>query len=154
MRSGRRQALQSAGGLALYGALASLGLVPAGAQAQSQFAGAFQAKGLAEALKGLGVAAPAETREVTITAPDVADNGATVPITVHSKLLRTQRIALIVERNPHALAGVVDLTGVEPEVSLEVKMAQTSTVVALAQADGKWYIARRDVQVTLGGCAA
>jgi sulfur-oxidizing protein SoxY len=154
MRSGRRQALQSAGGLAVFGALVSLGLVPAGVRAQSQFAAAFHAKGLAEALKALGVTAPADTREVTITAPDVADNGATVPLTVHSKLPGTQRLALIVERNPHALAGVFELAGVEPEVSLEVKMAQTSTVVALAQANGQWFIARRDVQVTLGGCAA
>jgi sulfur-oxidizing protein SoxY len=153
MRSGRRQALQSAGGLALFGALVSLGLVPAGAQAQqSQFAAAFRGKGLAEALKGLGIAAPIDTREVTITAPDVADNGAVVPLTVHSKLPRTQRLALVVDRNPHALAGVFELEGVEPEISVEVKMAQSSTVVALAQADGKWYIARRDVQVTIGGC--
>jgi sulfur-oxidizing protein SoxY len=152
MRSARRRALQSAGGLALHGALVALGLVPAGAQAQSRFAAAFRAKGFAEALKALGVSAPTETREIAIVAPDVAENGAVVPITVLSKLVRTQRLVLLVERNPSLLVGVFELEGIEAEVSVEVKMAQSSPVFALAQADDRWYIARRDVQVTIGSC--
>jgi sulfur-oxidizing protein SoxY len=154
MRPARRKALQSAGGLALHGALVSLGLVPAGALAQSRFAAAFRAKGLAEALKALGAPAPADTRDITIVAPDVAENGSVVPITVQSKLVRTQRLVLLVERNPSVLAGVFELAGTEAELSVEVKMAQSSPVFALAQADDRWYIARRDVQVTLGSCGA
>jgi sulfur-oxidizing protein SoxY len=155
-RTDRRRALQAAGAAAAYGALVTLGLVPAGAQAQAQspFVAAFQAKGLAEALKSLGASAPLETRDVTIVAPDVADNGAIVPVTVLSRLARTQRLALLVERNPNVLAGLFETAGIEPEISIELKMAQSSPLIALAQADGKWYVARRDVQVTIGSCGA
>ena len=64
-----------------------------------------------------------------------------------------QMMALLVEKNPNALAGAYELLeGADPEVSMRIKMGQTSDVVALVKADGKFYLARKEVKVTLGGC--
>lgn len=154
MNQSRRQTLQAAGGIGLYGALAAIGLLPATEAAAQQFnAGAFQAKSVPDAMKALGGAAPAESKEIVIVAPDIAENGAVVPISVKSGLPNTQFVALLVEKNPFPLAGAYDiLPGADAEVSMRVKMGQSSDVYALVRADGKYYMARKEVKVTLGGC--
>ena len=86
-------------------------------------------------------------------APDIAENGAVVPVAVNSKLAKTQSIAVLVERNPNTLAAAFDIPpGTDPFISTRVKMAQTSNVVALVKADGKYYFASKEIKVTLGGC--
>ena len=86
-------------------------------------------------------------------APDIAENGAVVPIVIKSSVPKTQMMALLVEKNPNALAGAYELLdGADAEVSMRIKMGQSSDVVALVKADGKFYMAKKEVKVTLGGC--
>ncbi|HPU51515.1 MAG TPA: thiosulfate oxidation carrier protein SoxY [Burkholderiaceae bacterium] len=153
MNPSRRQSLQAASGLGVYAALVALGLLPAGPAAAQQFASAFQTKSIADTLKALGAGAPAESKDVIINSPDIAENGAVVPVGVRSNLPRTEMIALLVEKNPNALAGAYTLLeGAEPDVNMRIKMGQSSDVYALVKADGKYYMAKKEIKVTLGGC--
>ena len=105
-------------------------------------------------MKALGGGAPAQSKDIAfVQTPDIAENGAVVPIGVSSSLPRTESIAILVEKNPNALAAVFDLpAGTEPTVSTRVKMGQSSNIHALVKADGKYYVATKEVKVTLGGC--
>lgn len=154
MDRSRRTTLQVAGSAGLYGALVSIGLLrPGTAAAQAFDQGAFKTTGVAATLKALGADGAAESKDVVIVAPDIAENGAVVPVVIKSNLPKTQMMALLVEKNPNALAGAYELLdGADPEVSMRIKMGQSSDVVALVKADGKFYMARKEVKVTLGGC--
>ena len=150
----RRTTLQVAGSAGLYGALLSLGLLrPGSAAAQAFDEKMFHVAGVADTLKALGAAGAAESKDVVIVSPDIAENGAVVPVGVKSNLPKTESIALLVDKNPNALAGAYDfLEGSDPEVSMRIKMGQSSDVVALVKADGKYYMAKKEIKVTLGGC--
>ena len=85
--------------------------------------------------------------------PDIAENGAVVPVGITSNIPKTRSIAILVEKNPNMLAAVFDIpAGTEPSLSTRVKMGQTSNVYALVKADGKYYVASKEIKVTLGGC--
>ena len=105
-------------------------------------------------LKALGAAAPAESKDITLNAPDIAENGAVVPLGAATTIAGVKRILLLVEKNPNVLAGAFDLTdSVEANISTRVKMGQTSNVYAVAlTADNKAFFAQKEVKVTLGGC--
>ena len=114
---------------------------------------AFESKALTDALKSLGAANPIESRDITITAPDIAENGAVVPVAVTSRIPNTQSIAILAEKNPFPLAASFDMAGGgEAYVSVRLKMGQTSNVHAIVKADGKFYTAAKEVKVTIGGC--
>jgi sulfur-oxidizing protein SoxY len=136
--------------------LAGLGLLPKLAQAQA--AGynspAFAAKTLPEALKALGAGAPVESKDVSITGPDIAENGAVVPVAAASSLPGVKRLLVLVEKNPAVLAAMFELTdAVDANVAARVKMAQSCDVYAVAMTgDGKVLYARKEIKVTLGGC--
>lgn len=137
----------------LAGLLAAAGLLPAAAQAAwSQ--PAFEAKSMAEAAKALGGGAPAESRDVAITGPDIAENGAVVPVGCSTTLAGVKRLALMVEKNPSALAAVFEVgDAVEANFNTRVKMGQSSNVYAVAiMNDGRVLYAVKEVKVTLGGC--
>jgi sulfur-oxidizing protein SoxY len=140
-------------GASLASVLAALGLLaPSQAMAQARNEAAFTAKSLADAIKGLG-GTPAESKDVVITTPDIAENGAVVPVGVTSNLPKTQEIYVLVEKNLNPLsAGFTIPDGTEPFVQTRVKMAQSTNVVAVVKADGKWYSAVKETKVTLGGC--
>ena len=113
----------------------------------------FESKALNDALKNLGAANLIETRDITITAPDIAENGAVVPIAITSKIPNTQAISIVAEKNPFPLAATFDVSnGAEPYASVRIKMGQTSNVRAIVKADGKFYTAAKEVKVTVGGC--
>ena len=154
MNTRRRRTLEAAGGMGLYAALAALGLVPAGASAAPPFnAAAFQTRSIADTLKALGANATSDSTDIAIVANEVAENGALVPVTVRSRLPGTEMIALLVEKNPNALAGAYFLLdGMEPEIAMRIKMNQSSDVYAVVKADGRFYTTRREIKVTLGGC--
>jgi sulfur-oxidizing protein SoxY len=154
MNHSRRQTLKTTGGLGLYGALVAIGLVPASeAAAQQVSEAAFKAKGIAEAMKALGAASPAESKDIAIISPDIAENGAVVPVGVKSSIPNTQFIALLIEKNPSALTAAYDiLDGAQAEVNMRVKMGQSSDVYAIVRADGKFYMTKKEIKVTLGGC--
>ena len=135
------------------GLMAAAGLLPATAHA-TWSKDAFDAKTLADAVKALGGGAPAASKDVTITGPDIAENGAVVPVGASTALPGVKRLALLVEKNPNALAAVFDVTdAVEANISTRVKMGQSSNVIAVAMmADGKVLFAQKEIKVTLGGC--
>lgn len=135
------------------GLMAAAGLLPAAAQAAWNDA-AFKAKTLAEVVAAMGGSAPAESKDVTITGPDIAENGAVVPVGASSTLPGVKRLMLLVEKNPSALAATFDVTDkVDANVSTRVKMGQSSNVYAVAMlADGKVAYAVKEIKVTLGGC--
>ena len=86
-------------------------------------------------------------------APDIAENGAVVPVNIESKIPGTESIALLIEKNPSPLAASFDIpAGTELSVTTRVKMAETSNVYALVKANGKYFVAKKEVKVTLGGC--
>jgi len=138
---------------ALVGLLATAGLLPAPAHAAWTQA-AFDAKNLADAVKALGGSAPAESKDVQITGPDIAENGAVVPVGAATTLAGVKRLALLVEKNPSTLAAVFDLSdAVEANLNTRVKMGQSSNVFAVAMmADGRVLYAAKEIKVTLGGC--
>ena len=169
--NGRREWLHHA--FAVASGLAAAGWLPQAAFAQSSSSPAaatgtaaggasgwnrpaFDAKSMAEVMKALGVAAPVETREITITAPDIAENGAIVPLGISTTLTGVRRLAILVDKNPSMLAAVFQLSdAIEPNLNTRIKMNQSSWVYAVAMtADGRTLFARRDVKITLGGCGA
>jgi len=138
---------------ALTGLLAGAGLLPQAAQAAWAQA-AFEAKTMADAVKALGGGAPAESKDVTLTGPDIAENGAVVPLGCACALPGVKRLLLLVEKNPSALSAAFDVSdAVEANFSTRVKMGQSSNVYAVAMmGDGKVLYAQKEVKVTLGGC--
>ena len=135
------------------GMLAAAGLLPATAHAAWN-EGAFAAKSLADAVKAFGGGAPAESKDVTISGPDIAENGAVVPVGCACALPGVKRLLLLVEKNPSALAAVFDVSdAVDANFSARVKMGQSSNVIAVAMmGDGKVLFAQKEIKVTLGGC--
>ena len=154
MKHPRRTFLRFAGGAgALFFAAATGLLKTASAWAAPWNKTAFEAKALAETLRGLGVSNPIDSKDITITAPDIAENGAIVPVAVTSRIPNTQSIAIVAEKNPFPLAASFDLLpGSDSYVSTRLKMGQTSDIRAIVKADGKFYTAVKEVKVTVGGC--
>ena len=133
--------------------LAAGGFLPQFAQAAYN-AQAFEVKTMADLVKLLGGSAPTESKDVTVTGPDIAENGAVVPIGVSTTLPGAKRLLLLVEKNPSALAAVFDVTDkIDANISTRVKMGQSSNVYAVAMmGDGKVLFAQKEIKVTLGGC--
>jgi sulfur-oxidizing protein SoxY len=155
MTSTRRDVLRAGGGVSLYALVAAAGwLTPQAAGAQGWNKSAFDAKTLDETMKALGGSAPAQSKDITFfQTPEIAENGAVVPIGVTSAIPKTDAIAILIEKNPSMLAAVFEIpAGTDPSLSTRVKMAQTSNVYALARADGRYFVASKEIKVTLGGC--
>jgi len=150
----RRQMLSRSARVAA--ALAAAGAFPGIAFAQSGGwnKAAFEAKTMAELMKALGGSAPVESKEVTLTAPDIAENGAVVPVAVASSAAGVRRMLVLVEKNPNVLAATFDVSdAVDASFGTRVKMGQSSNVYAVAMtAEGKALFAMKEVKVTLGGC--
>ena len=114
---------------------------------------AFGAKTAADALKNLGLAGATPSKDIVIDAPQIAENGAVVPVEITSNLPNTRSIVVLIEKNPFPLAAKFDfLEGAVPFVKVNVKMGESSNVRVLAEAGGKYYTALKEVKVTIGGC--
>lgn len=146
----RRQTLKQSAVVA--GLLASTGLFPKIAFAYNK--GAFEAKSVADVAKAFGAGAPTESKDVSITGPDIAENGAVVPLAAATTLTGIKHMLILVEKNPNALVAKFDVSdATEPNFSTRAKMGQSSDVYAVAiTADGKALFAKKEVKVTLGGC--
>ncbi len=133
--------------------MATAGWLPLPARAAWAQA-AFDAKTTADAVKALGGAAPVESKDVVITGPDIAENGAVVPVGVSTGAAGVKRLLLLVEKNPSVLSAVFEVNdSIEPSFNTRVKMGQTSNVVAVAMmGDGRVLFAQKEIKVTLGGC--
>jgi sulfur-oxidizing protein SoxY len=133
----------------------SLGALEAAfaADAKDWPANAFKAKSEAETLKELYGKGAENSDKVTLDAPEIAENGAVVPVSVTSSLPNVTGIAILVLENPNMLAAAYKVPeGSDASVSNRLKMAKTSKVVAVVEAGGKLYSASKEVKVTVGGC--
>lgn len=149
----RRHLLKAGGGAAVLAALAAAGFVVPRRALADWNKQAFDAKTVDEALKALGAEAPANSADVQILASDIAENGAVVPVQAVSKLAKTEKIAILVEKNPNMLAATFDLgPDTLADVTARIKMGQTSNVIVVVKADGKFYSTAKEIKVTLGGC--
>ena len=147
----RRNALTQSARVACL--LVAAGVWPQLARAAFE-AKAFEAKNMAELMAALGGSAPVQSADITVTGPDIAENGAVVPLGASTNLAGVKRMMLLVEKNPSVLAAMFDVTpALEANVSTRVKMGQSSDVYAVAMmSDGKVLFAKKEVKVTLGGC--
>ena len=157
MDARRREVLKTGGGVSLMALVAAAGWLKPGdalAQGAAWNKAAFETHSLDETMKALGGSAPAQSKDITfVSTPDIAENGAVVPVGVTSSIPKTESIAILVEKNPNMLAAVFDIpAGTDPAVSTRIKMGQSSNVYALVKADGKFYVASKEIKVTLGGC--
>jgi sulfur-oxidizing protein SoxY len=154
MDTQRRTILQTGGGAATLALMATAGLFNPGlAFAQQWNKPAFETKNVPDTVKAMGGTAPAESKDIQIQAPDIAENGAVVPISVTSNIPKTQSISILVEKNPNSLSASFDIPeGTDAYVQTRVKMGQTSLVTALVKADGKYFYVNKEIKVTLGGC--
>ena len=153
MNKERRNVLRKGGSAGLLVVLAGAGLLaPNAAGAADWNQAAFEGRSVSDAFKALGAAAPATSAEILLKAPDIAENGAVVPIGIESRIPGTESIALLVEKNPSPLAAAFDIpAGTEASISTRVKMGETSNVYAFVKANGKYYVAKKEIKVTLGG---
>lgn len=149
MQTRRKTLKQSA---TVMGLLATTGLFPQYAFAYNK--AAFEAKSLAEVLKAVGAGAPIESKDVTIGGPDIAENGAVVPLTASTSLSGVKQMLILVEKNPAAMIAMFNVSdSIEANFATRAKMGQSSDVYAVAvMADGKTLFAKKEVKVTLGGC--
>lgn len=115
---------------------------------------AFEAKDAGAALKSLGAATTADSKDIVLKAPEIAENGAVVPVEVVSNIPNTTSIALMSLKNPLPLSAVFEfLPGALPDIQVRMRLAETTTVKAVVKtADGKFFTAQREVKVTAGGC--
>ena len=155
MDTKRRDVLKTGGGMTLLALVAAAGwLRPENVSAQAWNKNAFEAKTMDETMKALGGGTAAQSKDIAfVSTPDIAENGAVVPVGITSAIPKTESIAILIEKNPNMLAGTFDiLPGTEPAISTRVKMGQTSNVYALVKADGRYFVASKEIKVTLGGC--
>ncbi len=149
MHIDRRQLLRQGGALAL---LVSTGIATLEQALAAGEASGFDAKTLDEALASIG-SKPADSKDVTLTSPDIAENGAVVPLTIASAVPKTEGIWVLVEKNPFPLAASFTIPeGTEPFIAARVKMGESTRVYAVVKADGKLYSTSKETKVTLGGC--
>ncbi|MFY0676898.1 MAG: thiosulfate oxidation carrier protein SoxY [Neptuniibacter sp.] len=150
MSMNRRSVVKAiAAGGALVGASVLMPRIALAAWSEKAFKAEDQATAMNELLGG----SPEESAEVTMKAPDIAENGAVVPVTVRSTMANVESMSIFVENNPTPL--VVEFmipAGTAADVSTRLRMGKTSKVTAVVKADGKLYSASKEVKVTIGGC--
>ena len=152
----RREVLRQGGSVSLLALVAAAGwLKPGEAHAADAWnKAAFETNAMDATVKALGGTTAAQSKDITFfQTPDIAENGAVVPVGITSTIPKTESIAILVEKNPNMLAAVFDIpAGTDPSLSTRIKMGQSSNVYALVKADGKFYVASKEIKVTLGGC--
>lgn len=150
----RRAFLKNAGAVGTVAIAIATGLLKPGAVFAATWNSlAFTAKDLAESIKNAGYGGAIESSGIVIKAPDIAENGAVVPITATSTIPGTTSMAIFVEKNPAPLIASFEFSnGAEPYISTRVKMAKTSIVRVSVTAGGKNFTSSREVKVTIGGC--
>ncbi|MBP6187585.1 MAG: thiosulfate oxidation carrier protein SoxY [Azonexus sp.] len=151
----RRKFLKSGASAALLAPLIGSGLLmPTRVLAAEWNKNAFTARSASDALKAYGSASTAESRDIVINAPEIAENGAKVEVEITSNIASTRSIAIFADKNPMPLSSVFEFSGpVLPYVKAQLKMAETTRLRAVVKTtDGKSYVAFREIKVTLGGC--
>ena len=153
-KSSRRNFLRTlALGSAQVAAFAAGWLRPVHLLAAEWNKAAFDAKALADAVRSIGATAVADSDQIQLKAPEIAENGAIVPVEITSGIPATQTIYIIADKNPQPLVAIFDIApGVEPFISTRIKMGESSRVRVLVKAGNKFYVVSQEVKVTIGGC--
>lgn len=153
MNALRRNVLKGATGASAVAVAIAAGLLKPTQVLAAWNKDAFDAKKVGDALKSLGVTSPADSKDISINAPDIAENGAVVPVTITSSIPGTTSIAILAEKNASPLIADFKFSGgTQGYISTRIKMASTALVRAVVTAGGKSYTAAKEVKVTIGGC--
>jgi sulfur-oxidizing protein SoxY len=153
MNALRRNVLKSAAGAGTVAVAVAAGLLKPTMALAGAPRSAFEAKNVGDALKGMGATGAADSKDITIKAPDIAENGAVVPVEITSGIAGTTSIAIVAEKNATPLIADFDLmNGAQGFISTRIKMGQTSLIRAVVTAGGKTYTSAKEVKVTIGGC--
>jgi sulfur-oxidizing protein SoxY len=151
----RRKLLKGGVSAALISPFIGSGLlVPGRVLAADWNRSAFTTRSIADALKAHGSANAAESRDIVINAPEIAENGAKVDVEIICNVPNTRSLAIFADKNPMPLCSAMEFSGpVLPYVKAQLKMAETMRIRAVAKTvDGKFWVAFREIKVTLGGC--
>ncbi|TCS73101.1 thiosulfate-binding protein SoxY [Sulfuritortus calidifontis] len=152
MNHQRRTVLKGVGSAAAVGVAVAAGLLKPTAAFASDRA-AFDAKGVDAVMKAIKATGAADSKDIVVKAPDIAENGAVVPVEVTSNIAGTNSIAIIAEKNATPMVGEFELSnGATGYISTRIKLANTSNVRAVVKAGGKVFTAAKEVKVTIGGC--
>ena len=154
MNNKRRSFLKSSAVAGAFGVAVSAGLITPRAVMAAWPKAAFTATDTNTAIKNaLGSSDTTVSSDIALKAPEIAENGAVVPITVTSKIAGTESISILISKNPTPLTATFKMgKGAEGFVSTRVKMSKTSDLVVVVKANGKLYSAKKEVKVTIGGC--
>ena len=150
-----RRKLLKGGVAALLAPLVGSGLlIPTNVLAAEWNRSAFGAHNISDALKNYGSGNAAESRDIQINAPEIAENGAKVEVEITCNIENTRSLAIFADKNPMPLCSVIEFSGAAlPYARVQLKLAETTQVRALVKTlDGKTYVAFREIKVTLGGC--
>lgn len=152
MNTTRRLLLKSATSAGLIATAVAAGLLKPGQAFADWNSAGFSATKPADALAAIGASGAAESKDIQVKAPDIAENGAVVPVEVVTSLANVESIALLGEKNATPLIAQYTLTDFDGFLSTRMKMGQTAHVRAVVKAGGKFYTAAKEVKVTVGGC--
>jgi len=154
MNMQRRSILKGAGAAGVVSVAAAAGLLnPATAFAADWNKAAFDAKGVDAALTAINATGAAASGDISVKAPDIAENGAVVPVEISSSIAGTESITILGEKNTLPLIATFNLmNGAQGYVSTRIKMGATSNVRAIVKAGGKTYTVAKEAKVTIGGC--
>lgn len=150
MQEKRRLLLKSVLGFTtLVGAVAAMPKL-----AMAKWSKAFDIDSVDGALSELhGGAATEASGDITLKVPEIAENGAVVPVTVKTKMANVSRISIFADKNPQPLAASFIIPeGTAADVSVRIRLGETQVVSAVVEADGKLYTTEQEVKVTIGGC--
>lgn len=150
----RRTFLKGSMAAGAAGVAAAAGLLTPAAVLAEWPKAAFEATEMKSAMSAIaGGDAAEESGDITVKAPDIAENGAVVPVTISTSITGVESLSLLAPKNPSPLVASFNLgEGAEPFAATRIKMGETSNVVALVKAGGKLYTAKKEVKVTIGGC--
>ncbi len=154
MNTNRRTFIKRSAAAGALGVAVGAGLITPRAVLAAWPKAAFEATDVNAAVKGtLGSDAMTDSGDIALKAPEIAENGAVVPITVTSKIAGTEAISILIPGNPTPLTATFNMgSGASGFVSTRVKMSKTSDVLVVVKAGGKLYSSKQEVKVTIGGC--
>lgn len=152
MNATRRVLLRSAASAALVATAVAAGLLKPGRVLADWNSAAFAAKKPSDALAAIGAGDAAPSQNIVVKAPDIAENGAVVPVEIVTPLPEVESIAILGEKNVYPLVALYTLSDFGGSLSTRIKMGETASVRAIVRAAGKVYTATKEVKVTVGGC--
>jgi sulfur-oxidizing protein SoxY len=152
MHATRRQLLKGAASASVLATAVAAGLLRPGQVLAAWNEAAFSATKAADALAAIGATDAAESKNIVVKAPDIAENGAVVPVEVATTMANVESISILAEKNATPLVAQFDLADFDGMLSTRIKMGSTANVRAVVKAGGKLYTATKEVKVTVGGC--